>query len=126
MPDTPEPENGEGGEEEARGEIVKAQWSAPLPPPAHLAEFERILPGAAERIFAQFESEASHRRLLEREDARFASRDAAVGQALAGLYALAAFSLTGFAIYMSATWVAAFLGGGTIVSGVIAFLRRAK
>lgn len=39
--------------------------SGPLPSPAVLREFEEILPGSAERIFAQFETQSSHRRSLE-------------------------------------------------------------
>jgi len=45
---------------------------------------------------------------------------------LAGLYALGAFGITAYAIYMGADWVAAVLGGGTIVSGIVAFLRLKK
>lgn len=96
----------EGDDARSHGEIVKAHWSGPLPPPAHLAEFERILPGAAERIFAQFEIEGNHRRSMERENAQFAAKDATVGQALAEIYAASAFGLTAFAIYMNANWVA--------------------
>ena len=102
------------------------QGALERPASAYLAEFERILPGAAERIFAQFETEGNHRRSMEQENARFTARDATVGQALAAVYAASAFGLTAFAIYMDANWVAAILGGGTIVSGVVAFLRRAK
>ena len=113
--------------DDSRIEIVSsANWSGPLPPPSYLAEFESILPGAAERVFKQFENEGHHRRALAEADSRFVARDAAIGQVLAGIYAIAAFSLTGFAIYMNATWVAAILGSGTIVSGIVAFLRRSK
>ncbi len=35
---------------------VTAGWSAPLPQPRVLAEFEKVLPGAAERIMRAFES----------------------------------------------------------------------
>lgn len=40
-------------------------YSGPLPPPQVLREFEQILPGAAERIFIQFEAQAEHRRRSE-------------------------------------------------------------
>jgi len=63
---------------------------------------------------------------LESKQTRFAIRDGHIGQALAGLYALGAFGITAYAIYMGADWVAAVLGGGTIVSGIVAFLRLKK
>ena len=110
-------------EEPQNRHIVSATWNGPLPPPALLEEFERVVPGGAERIFAQFENEAKHRRGLEEQNARFVIRDRHFGQALAGIYALGAFGLTAFAIDRGADWVASILGGGTIVSGVIAFLR---
>jgi hypothetical protein len=61
---------------------------------------------------------------LEEKQMRFAIRDSHIGQALAGLYAVSAFGVTAYAIYMGANWVAVFLGGGTIVGGILAFLRQ--
>jgi uncharacterized membrane protein len=69
-------------------QIVSAGWSGPLPPPAALDEFNRIVPGAAERIFAQFEAEGAHRRELELRQSKFLVRDVHVGQFLAGLFAM--------------------------------------
>lgn len=37
------------------------QWIGPMPPPAILEEFERITPGAAERILNLTEKETAHR-----------------------------------------------------------------
>ncbi len=42
------------------------QFSGPLPLPAMLQGYEDIVPGSAERILALAESEAEHRRALER------------------------------------------------------------
>ena len=39
------------------GMAVAATYSGPLPPPAQLEHYERILPGAAERILAMVETE---------------------------------------------------------------------
>ena len=102
---------------------TEASWSGPLPPPSALQEFEMIVPGGAERIFAQFEKEADHRRSIEGKQARFIVRDTHVGQILAGLYAICAFAVIAFAIDRGAYWIAGILGGTTIVGGLIAFLR---
>ena len=37
------------------------QWQGPLPPPAALEQFDRIVPNGAERIFAMVEQEQAHR-----------------------------------------------------------------
>ena len=40
-------------------------FSGPLPPPSHLELYEKILPGAAERILKMAEEQSAHRRSLE-------------------------------------------------------------
>lgn len=40
-------------------------FSGPLPPPEKLAQYEQILPGAAERIMQMAERQSEHRRSLE-------------------------------------------------------------
>ena len=107
-----------------RQQIVSAGWSGPLPPPAALDEFNRIVPGGAERIFAQFEAEGTHRRELERRQSKFVVRDVHIGQALAGLFALSGLAVSAFAIYYDKPWAATIIGGGTIGPIVYAFLRQ--
>jgi uncharacterized membrane protein len=41
-------------------------YQSPLPPPAILEAYERILPGSAERIFDRMEREGDHRHWIER------------------------------------------------------------
>ena len=47
-------------------QMVASMHSGPLPSPNDLAAYEKILPGAAERIFALTEGETKHRRDMER------------------------------------------------------------
>jgi uncharacterized membrane protein len=103
--------------------IVSTSWVGPLPPRAVLREFDELVPNGAERIFSQFEAEAAHRRDCEDKQVRFSIRDAHIGQFLAGLYAVLAFSVAAYAIHRDAYWVASIIGGTTIVGGIIAFLR---
>ncbi len=42
-----------------------SSYSGPLPHPDILRSFEEVIPGAAQRIFTQFEEQAAHRRLME-------------------------------------------------------------
>ncbi len=41
-------------------------YSAPLPPPEMMAEYEKILPGSADRIIKRFEIQGDHRQKCER------------------------------------------------------------
>jgi uncharacterized membrane protein len=44
-----------------------AAFSGPLPPPAILEHYEKILPGAADRIITMAEQQSSHRREIEKK-----------------------------------------------------------
>lgn len=41
--------------------VVSQQWSGPLPPPAAMEHFNRIIPNGAERIMRMVELEQEHR-----------------------------------------------------------------
>ena len=45
--------------------ITTAEWSGPLPPPQLLAQYDEIVPGAAERILVMAETQSLHRQSLE-------------------------------------------------------------
>jgi uncharacterized membrane protein len=44
---------------------ISRTFSGPLPPPEELAKYERILPGAADRIIRMAEQQGTHRQDLE-------------------------------------------------------------
>jgi len=46
---------------------VFMRYRAPIPPPEMLWRYEKIVPGAAERILTQFERQSEHRREIERK-----------------------------------------------------------
>jgi uncharacterized membrane protein len=54
-------------EQNARKAVTGLQYtySGPLPHPEILEQYDRIVPGGAERIFAQFEMQAAHRQRIE-------------------------------------------------------------
>lgn len=49
-----------------RAQISSMTWSAPLPPPDALIQYNQAFPGCAERIVASAESQAQHRQHLEK------------------------------------------------------------
>lgn len=49
-------------------ELTEISWKGPLPPPVVIEHYERILPGAAERIFALLEKQTNHRIQMEKRE----------------------------------------------------------
>ena len=102
---------------------MREQWAGPLPPPQVLAGFNEIVPGAAERILAEFEQEAAHRRQLENRQASIISRDLIIGQLAALLFAIGALAVAAYSASIGAQWIGSIVGGGTIAAVVLAFLK---
>lgn len=98
-------------------------WKAPLPPPAVLDEFNRVVPNGAERIVKAWELESEHRREIERKEQRLFYRDSTIGKVFALIFVLAALGVSAFAAWIGAEWLGAVLGAGTIASVVWAFIK---
>jgi uncharacterized membrane protein len=124
---------------ELAGSVVAA-WYGPLPPPTLLAEFDKVIPGAAERILTLAERQAAHRQSLEakeqvlreiqtRQDFEL-SRDAlvkefriaAVGTISAFVLSMTTVLLSFWAIFHGYSIEGSILGGGTIAALVGAFI----
>lgn len=91
-----------------------------------LEAFERAVPGLAREIVDEFRMEAKHRRSLESRASWLEATSELLGKALALLFAIGCFLVTFYAIDHGADWVAGIIGGGTIVSGIAAFLARSR
>jgi uncharacterized membrane protein len=87
--------------DETNGELVRKvagvvlsivredSFSGPLPHPKHLAEYDRVLPGAANRIIAMAEKEQEHRHQWEDRSLKFDFSYSILGIILGFLIALA-------------------------------------
>lgn len=106
--------------------VQSHKWEAPLPPPAILEDFDRVVPGAAERIVDAWETESKHRRALEVSEQRSFYRDGMAGKVFAFIFVIAALGAASFCAYLGAEWAAVILGGGTIGSVVWAFVQGRK
>lgn len=98
-------------------------FSGPIPPPEMLAEYERIVPGLAERWFSKWEQEARHRQDLERDTLVVASGEGRDENkiSLTGVYGaialgLAAFVLAGWLGYLGHANSAAAVGTTTLAA----------
>ena len=62
-------EGGRGLDMKRKGDLIGVfmGYRGPIPPPEMLWGYEKIVPGAAERILTQFERQSEHRREIERK-----------------------------------------------------------
>ena len=102
-------------------------FAGPIPPPTILAEYDRIFPGAAERIVKMAENQSAHRIELEKAVIHSNNRKSQLGQVFAFVIAIAAI-IAGSIVAMIGKDIESYvlggvISGGTIVSVVGLFLR---
>lgn len=104
--------------------FVQKLHVGPLPAPEDLAHYDAVCPGAAQRIIAMAETQATHRQSIESNHLRWEYGLQSRGQwfALAALVAM--LILIGFTFYIGQPIAASILGGATIVAVVGMFLNR--
>lgn len=108
-------------------EIAKFEsFSGPIPPPDTLRGYEEIRPGFAERIVHMAEQEQAHRIECEKkivlETAAGSKRGQWMGFLVAIFFVIAAVILG----LRGHDWLAATIGGGTLVAIVTVFVKKDK
>lgn len=100
------------------GPQVRTGFSGPLPPPDALEKYERVSPGAAERIIAMVERESSHRHASVDNECKEASK----GQNCAAILCALAIIFGTIAGISGAQWTGSVIGGLGGVGLVSAFI----
>ena len=103
-------------------QFQQSTFSGPMPPPAVLEGYNRLIPGAAERILVMAEEDAKHQREIELAALRAANNEVARGQIFGFVIGLAALGASMLALYMGAPAVAGVIGGTTVVGLVSVFI----
>ena len=101
---------------------VQATFSGPIPHPLILEEYDRLVPGAAERILAMAEQDAKHQQAMETGTLKAAESSARRGQYFGLIIGLAALSAAMGALAMGSATVAGVIGGTTVVGLVSVFI----
>jgi uncharacterized membrane protein len=96
----------------------------PLPDPAELAMYNKIIPNGADRILQMTERQSAHRIEIEKLVINSQQQQEARGQYFALIIGLSGLVLGTYAGVCGFPWLGASLGGGTLVSLVIAFLKN--
>lgn len=102
--------------------IETTAYQGPLPPPIYLDAYNKVLPGAADRIIAMAEKQLNERTQKEMLALKLPYQLASRGQILGFLLAFACLVLTGFLAFTGHDTVAGVIGGGTIVSLAVIFV----
>ncbi len=117
----------EGTPSESMLEIRAASFSGPVPPPSVLADYEKLLPGTADRLIQMAEEESKHRRQTERlivesqvEDGRAERSERFIGQLCGLTIGVVAIIAGGLAAIFGET--AGQISGGFIGAGGVAGL----
>ena len=87
-----------------------------------LEHYDKVVPGAAERILKMAEQQSEHRRSLEKTVLTTDGRNSTLGVFCALIIALGFLSLAGYAIYSNHPWAATVIAGVGISSLVGTFI----
>lgn len=101
---------------------VSYHRSAPLPIPAELERYEKILPGAAERIFNHFEQQMQHRHALENRVIESDCKNSRLGLFFGFFIGIFTILCGTFSIYQGHTISGTFIGTGGLSSLVGVFI----
>lgn len=114
-------------------QITQVGHIGPIPHPQILAEYERLSPGAANRIIAMAEAESSHRHNIENKaidaDIEFVNRDyseARLGQIFGFLIAILALIGSFYSAVNGAQLAGSIIGTGGISAVVAVFIYGRK
>ena len=92
-------------------------------PPAILEGYERLVPGAAERILAMAESDTKHQHAIAFSALNAAEGEVKRGQIFAFIIGLAAHLSSMIALYIGSSVVAGTIGCTTVVGLVSVFIK---
>lgn len=103
-------------------EFQQASFSGPMPHPDVLEGYDRIVPGAAERILAMAESDSKHQQAIEFAALRAAESEIKRGQWFGFTIGITALIASMLALWMGSPAVAGVIGGTTVVGLVSVFI----
>lgn len=97
-------------------------FSGPLPPPEILERYEKILPGAAERIISMAEKQSEHRKQLESIVIGTDTANSRMGLWFGLIIGLAGLAVSALVAIWGKEWAGTIIGSATLVSLVGTFI----
>lgn len=109
-----------------RTEVTAASYSGPIPPAEQLRQYEDIFEGAADRILAMAEKQATHRQALETSVIKSNNRNSLLGIICAFFLGLSTIGGGVFLAYNGLPWPGAILGSAGLIGLVSVFIYGTK
>ena len=106
--------------------VISKFFSGPIPPAAELNAYEKVIPGAAERIIKMAEDESVHRRNQEEKMLSSSCGDSRLGLWLGFFIGLSALTLSGLIAIYASPGAGSFLAFASISSLVGVFVYGSK
>ena len=103
-------------------QVVQTSYSGPLPTSSELANYERIVPGSAERVIRMAESYADHQQSIENKIIEYNRAESSKGQIIGAILVVVILSVCIVALLHGYEDFATTLGSWTIVSLAIVFV----
>lgn len=115
-------------EPQAQMTSIEHVFSGPLPPPIVLEQYDKVVPGAAERILKMAEDQSAHRRSLEQKVISSDVLNAKLGMIFGFIIGLVAILAGVYIVVINKENQGYFLSLGTIAALVSVFIygRRKK
>ncbi len=101
---------------------IAARFSGPLPPPETLQKYDQILPGLAERIMRQAESQTSHRIEIEKKVIKSDVVNSRLGLIFGFILGLIGIGGGVYLTYLGMTQSGLIISGTTLVSLISVFI----
>ena len=102
---------------------IHQEYSGPIPPASELAKYNNIVPNAAERILVMAEKNQQHSMDIDHKVIYAKRAEVRLGQVFAFLITIFAFGASIAAVVMGQPTVASVIGGATVVSLAVAFIK---
>lgn len=108
--------------------VSQSLYKGPIPPAEMLKEYEKVLPGSADRIISMAERQQSHRHKLELTVIKSNSRDSKMGIIAGALLSFALIVIGGLGIVTGYPGIGAFLSVSSIatLAGIFVYGTRSN
>lgn len=103
-------------------------YHGPLPPAAQMEQYERILPGAAERIFNTYEKQVNHRHTIENHYVKSACLNSTMGVIFGFFVSIGTIAMSGYLVFKGFSTAGSIIGVSSIASlaGVFVYGTKMK
>ena len=98
------------------------RFIGPIPPPDVMEQYEKTLPGSADRILKMAENQSKHRQSLEKQRLFFSNREVHLGQIFGFLIGAIAIVTGGYTALSGAPIPGGFIGTAGVVGLVSVFV----